>query len=209
MMMKRKNCKGFTLLEMIVAVGIFSIVAVLASGSAFLFHHLQRKAINAQNVHDNIRFALDTMAREIRTGDIFCDSSLSTPCVEADPVPDGTDDCDFDAGNMGGCAQFAFRESLTGMPDPTIAYRLHENIPLGIQGAIQKRIGSGSWYYITDPKRTISRLRFYASGISGDPLDTEQERITIVVEVESAYLAKPGEESKLLLQTTVTKRKTF
>ncbi len=188
---------------MIVAVGIFGIISLLASSSAFLFHRLQRKAVNAQNVHDNIRFALDSMAREIRTGDKYCDASPLIPCVEV--TPDGTEDCDFDVGSAGGCTQFAFRESLA---NTNIAYQLDTTAPG--RGAIQKSIDNGTtWEYITDPERTISRLRFYASGISSNPLDTEQERVTIVLEVKSAYLAKPGEESTLLLQTTVTKRKTF
>ncbi|TSC78818.1 MAG: hypothetical protein G01um101429_641 [Parcubacteria group bacterium Gr01-1014_29] len=197
-MMKRRNgTKGFTLLEMIVAVGIFSMVAVLASGSAFLFHRLQRKAINAQNVHDNIRFALDTMAREIRTGDKFCHVSLPTGCVN---VSAPSLNCSWASG---GCTQFSFRESLADTPN--IAYRLNTGAPGG--GAIQKSTDGGvQWYYITDPERTISTLRFYASGITAFP-DEEQERVTIVIEVKSAYLAKPGEESRLLLQTTVTKRK--
>lgn len=194
-----KYTKGFTLLEMLVAVGIFSVVSLLASSSAFLLHQLQRKAVNAQNVHDNIRFALDTMAREIRTGDKYCDVSVS--CQEV--TPDGTNDCDFDPGDAGGCTQFAFRESLAAT---NIAYRLDTSAPGG--GAIQKSIdGGATWEYVTDPERTISRLRFYASGISANPLDPEQERVTIVLEVKSAYLAKPGEESELLLQTTVTKLK--
>lgn len=199
---KRKSgTKGFTLLEMIVAVGVFGIIAVLASSSTFMFHRLHRKAINAQNVQDNVRFALDTMAREIRFGDKFCDTTV--PCLEVSP--DGINDCDWAAGvpGNGGCKQFSFRESLVNV---NVAYRLNASAPGG--GAIQKSIDNGAnWYYVTDPERTISRLRMYGTGISTDPLDTVQERITIVIEVESAYLAKPGEESKLLLQTTLTKRK--
>lgn len=187
-----KTTKGFTLLEMLVAVGIFSIIALLASSSAFLFHRLQRKVVNSQNVHDNIRFALDTMAREIRTGDLFCDPSFP-PAIQCAP----SSLCTWASG---GCTQFSFRESLVATK---IAYKLDTSAPGG--GAIQKSIDGGvTWQYVTDPERTISWLRFYVSGVS-DP--QEQERVTIVLEVESAYLAKPGEESKLLLQTTVTKLK--
>lgn len=198
MMMKRENCKGFTLLEMIVAAGIFSMVAVLASGSAFLFHRLQRKATNAQNVHDNIRFAIDSITREIRYGDKYCDALLSVECANGVIT---SLDCSW---TSGGCTQFSFRESLAATPN--IAYRLDTSAPGG--GAIQKSTDGGAqWYYVTDPERTISTLRFYATGISFPLADDIQERITIVVKVKSAYLAKPGEESELLLQTTVTKRK--
>lgn len=203
--MKKKQTRqtgGFTLLEMLIAVGIFSVISLLASSSAFLFHRLQRKAVNAQNVHDNIRFALDTMAREIRTGDKYCASTLPVQCEEVETISDGNNDCDWSSGvpGEGGCDTFSFRESLAAT---NIAYRLDATAPGG--GAIQKSIDNGvTWDYITDPERTISQLRFYVSGIN-DP--GEQERVTIVLEVKSAYLAKPGEESKLLLQTTIAKLK--
>lgn len=187
---------GFTLLEMLVAVGIFSAVAVLASSSAVTFHNLQRKVINAQNVHDNVRFAIDTMAREIRTGDKYCDASFP-PAIQCAPSPSCT-------WASGGCTRFAFRESLA-VTTPNIAYRLDTSAPGG--GAIQKSVDEGaSWEYITDPERTISSLRFYVSGI---PDLNEQERVTIVVEVMSAYRAHPGEEARMILQTTVAKRKLF
>lgn len=195
------NQSGFTLFEMMVAVGIFSMVVSLASGSALLFHRVHRKALNSQNVLDNVRFAMDSMAREIRTGDNFCRSTLPNGCVEA-----GTEQApaDLDPGSFtadcawedGGCSQFAFREALAINPS-TIAYRLQNN-------AIQKRVGTNSWQNITDPLRTVSRLRFMVSGI-GDP--SEQQRVTIIIEVNASYLSKPGEESNLLLQTTVAKRK--
>lgn len=197
----KEGTSGFTMFEMMVAIGIFSVVVSLASGSAFLFHRVHRKAINSQNVLDNIRFAMDSMAREIRTGDKFCRSTLPNECIEAgsEQPPADADPGNFTADcawEDGGCSQFAFREALAVDPD-TIAYKLENN-------AIQKRVGTGPWQYITDPQRTVSHLRFLVSGIG---VPEEQERVTIIIEVDASSSSRPGEDSTLLLQTTVTKRK--
>lgn len=63
--------KGFTLLELIVAIGVFSAVISASTGIFISTITAQRKAIALQNVQDNIRFAAESMAKEIRTGKTF------------------------------------------------------------------------------------------------------------------------------------------
>ena len=62
---------GFTLLELIVAIGVFSAVISASTGIFISTLTAQRKAIALQNVQDNIRFAAESMAKEIRTGKNF------------------------------------------------------------------------------------------------------------------------------------------
>ncbi|MEK7123536.1 MAG: prepilin-type N-terminal cleavage/methylation domain-containing protein [Patescibacteria group bacterium] len=63
--------KGFTLLELIVAIGVFSAVISASTGIFLSTLTAQRKAIALQNIQDNIRFAVESMAKEIRTGKTF------------------------------------------------------------------------------------------------------------------------------------------
>lgn len=76
-----KNKKrGFTLLEMIVSLGIFSLVAVVAVGSLVRITGLNRRAQSLQSAMDNVSFALESMTRNMRYGIGFqCtrDSSFS------------------------------------------------------------------------------------------------------------------------------------
>ncbi|MEK7537241.1 MAG: prepilin-type N-terminal cleavage/methylation domain-containing protein [Patescibacteria group bacterium] len=58
--------KGFTLVELIVAVFIFSVLMVIAVGSFVSALSLQRRALNIKKVEENSRFILELMAREIR-----------------------------------------------------------------------------------------------------------------------------------------------
>ncbi len=59
---------GFTLLEMMIATGIFAVVIITAVGAMLSLNQAQVKAQNIQNIQDNIRFTLEAMTKELRTG---------------------------------------------------------------------------------------------------------------------------------------------
>lgn len=63
---KIKNRKGVSLLELIIAIGIFSIIILSAIGIFQSVVNGQRDAISAQNIQENIRYAMETISREIR-----------------------------------------------------------------------------------------------------------------------------------------------
>ncbi len=63
--------KGLTLIELIVAIGIFGLVVNMVFGIFVLAIVSQRRIIALRNVEDNIRFTIESMAREIRTGNNF------------------------------------------------------------------------------------------------------------------------------------------
>lgn len=66
-----KKDRGLTLIELIVAMGIFGLIITIVFG-IFIFATIsQRRIIALRNVGDNIRFTLESMAREIRTGKNF------------------------------------------------------------------------------------------------------------------------------------------
>ena len=66
---KRSSARaGFTLLEMIISIGIFSVLVVASIGIMLNISNAQLKAANVQITQDNIRFALELMTKEIRTG---------------------------------------------------------------------------------------------------------------------------------------------
>lgn len=68
---KIKNNKGFTLLEMIVSMGIFTIVAVIAVGSLVRISSLNRQAQSLQAATNNINYILESMSREMRVGSTY------------------------------------------------------------------------------------------------------------------------------------------
>lgn len=67
-MFSNTNNKGFTLLEMIVSLGIFSVVAVVAVASLVRITGLNMQARDLQTTMTHLGFSLESMSREIRMG---------------------------------------------------------------------------------------------------------------------------------------------
>ncbi|MDO8183680.1 MAG: type II secretion system protein [bacterium] len=62
---------GFTLVEMMVAVGIFVIVAFIVTTAFLSLADANRKAQNIRLVMDNLNFAIDSMALKMREGNKY------------------------------------------------------------------------------------------------------------------------------------------
>lgn len=60
--------KGFTLIEMMVAVTIFSIVTLIVSGAFIVLADIYRQVQSNRAVIDNLNLAMDTMTLQIREG---------------------------------------------------------------------------------------------------------------------------------------------
>ncbi|HVB20055.1 MAG TPA: prepilin-type N-terminal cleavage/methylation domain-containing protein [Candidatus Paceibacterota bacterium] len=66
--MKPASANGYTLIELIIAVGLFALVMTLASGAYLLVIGIERQTQGITTGIDNLSFALETMTRIIRTG---------------------------------------------------------------------------------------------------------------------------------------------
>lgn len=78
-----KGGGGLTMIELMVAIGIFSLVVVMAVGIFVLAISMQRRNTALKNVGDNIRFTIESMAREIKTGKNFSSSASSLSFTNA------------------------------------------------------------------------------------------------------------------------------
>jgi len=77
--MKFRASSGFTLIEMIVSLAIFSIVAVVALGALMKIISANKKAQTLMSAMTNLNFALESMSREMRMGsNFYCDSGSGT-----------------------------------------------------------------------------------------------------------------------------------
>ncbi len=65
---KKSERQGFTLIELMVAVSIFSIVLMMALGTVLTIMDANRKARTLTEVMNNLNFSLETMTRSLKTG---------------------------------------------------------------------------------------------------------------------------------------------
>ena len=82
---------GFTLVETIVTMAIFSLMVVVISAAFVSALDLQRRAFNIQQVEENVGFLLEAIAKEIRVStiddpDSNCPSSPATVLNITHPV---------------------------------------------------------------------------------------------------------------------------
>ena len=70
----KRNERGFTLIEMMVAVALFAVVMTISIGALLALVDANRKAQALQSVMNNLNVALDGMVRNIRMGiNYHCD----------------------------------------------------------------------------------------------------------------------------------------
>ncbi len=74
----KNNQTGLTLVEILVAVSIFSLLSVVISGIYVAFSNAQARATKAQRLLNDAQFALVGIAREIRNNKLYYDFGLSS-----------------------------------------------------------------------------------------------------------------------------------
>lgn len=178
-----QNQNGFTLLEMVVSIGIFSVVIVATIGLMLSISSAQIKASNIQAVQDNIRFGLELLTKEIRTGSNF---SITGSCGPAGSK------ITFDA-TSGRRVYFWDATNLRIM-------RAKENIiSADCDGATGKAVPFSAEDIFID------RFQIETRGIGAAGSDDGQPIITLTLRARSKT-PKIQLESAMDIQTTVTPR---
>lgn len=181
----RNSSGGFTLLEMIVSFGIFTMLVVAAIGVTIGISNAQIKAANTQAIIDNIRFSLELISKEMRTGSGY---TLSTTCVSA---PEIGSEISFLTSS--GDVRLYYLDSTTN----TIM-RAKETISTANCSDPAKVRA------FTSEEVSVGRLNFTLEGATPGPGDG-QPRITISMQVTSNS-PKYQLQSTMNLQTTVVQR---
>lgn len=69
-MNKFRHQKGFTLIELITSMFIFSILAIMISSVFISSLNMERRAFNIQQIVENVNFIFEAMAKEIRVANL-------------------------------------------------------------------------------------------------------------------------------------------
>lgn len=195
--------QGFSLIEVLVSLSIFTIVVTMSVGVLMVLIDANARSQNIQTIMTNVSFALDSITRELRTGsDYYCGSASSLPTAAG---TGSTLNC-----AAGGDA-LSFNEGGKSLTENTpnnsrrIAIRLNN-------GAIERRLGNGDgdgnvnededWSAITSPQVTITDLRFFVSGATR--ADSSAPTATIFIEGHAGVV--DGSEGVFNIQTTVVQQ---
>lgn len=199
----KNNNKGFTLIEMIVVLGAFTIVITISLSSFLAILNAQKKSVSIENVQENLRFALEMMLKEIRTGtSYYC----------------GTVYDDFGNGaNNKDCANGGPAITFRTPSLKVIIYRLKDRVIekyssdyINPQCPVSTPSDDDCFLKMTFPEIKIQDLKFYVVGsrpyIASDPSPNElQPRVTITL-LGNMGLSQKGTLSSFNIQTTVSQR---
>jgi len=181
--------RGVTLIEMLVAVTIFTITIGAISGLFISGIRSQRRVLATQELLDQTSYILEYMGRALRMArkELICtDKTNPATCsclttngygYNYELITNGIKFIDYN----GVCTEF-FLEGLEG-------------------GRLKKRIGTNTWE-LTSAKLQVNSFNIAPSGWGQG--DTLQPRVTIFLEILGRGAA--GEQPKIQIQTSISQR---
>lgn len=171
--------EGFTLLEMLVSIAIFSVVIISSIGVLLSISAGQAKSSSAQVIQDNIRYTLELMTKELRQAGTYTPSSC----------------------NGSQCAVLTF-VSASGA---NVTYCLSSGTVKRSTGS-QSCATEGS--PLTSDEVEITTLHFYVVGSQAGALDG-QPRATIVLKGNSRTAKLAEQSSFSLQSTVTRRLRDF
>lgn len=184
--------KGFTLVEMLIVLAIFSVVTVVIVDIFMMASKAQRRTLAVQKIQSDAQYSLEAMAREIRMDMIDYDYYGGTITAAPSPILALRDQDDN---------QIIFKKDSDNCP------------PAGTSCLIVSIDGGTTWESITSQGINVLDLKFYISPDvdpfvmnTGYTYDANmQPRVTIVLTTKG-FLGRPEEQQTVSLQTTVSNR---
>jgi prepilin-type N-terminal cleavage/methylation domain-containing protein len=92
--------QGFTLIEIIVSLALFAVVAVVAVGAFLKIIDANRRSEAIETAVNDTSFALESMSRDIRVGSDYRCTSAGTPDTLITSDSNGLKSCSLSQGNM-------------------------------------------------------------------------------------------------------------
>ena len=184
---------GFTLVEMLVAVFVFSIIMTIAVGAIFSLVSANKSSQALKSVTDNLSSALDSMSREIRYGR------------------------NYHLGHSGTCADFTEPTSCPGNPNDTSTFAFLDRIGRLViydfvidpasgdnTGYIRKCVGDtsdGNCFPLTASEVHIKDMHFYVRGA-----ETSSDYQPQLVMTIYGFAKVGSSKSEFNIETMVTQR---
>ncbi len=176
-----RTTRGFTLVEMIVSVGLFSVVMLITTAAYLAIVTLDKEARATNELVSNLSFAVDSMARNIRTGTAYsCDGGTNgTPCSSS-----------FSFTDADGVSRVTYIRISAGANAGTIG-----QCTSGV-------CADSSAVPLTDSRITITSLKFLVRNVG--TLDQKQPEAQVTI--RGTMPARSGRVVDFTIQTSATQR---
>ena len=182
--------RGFTLVELIVSVGLFALVMLIATGAYFALIALDRQARATNQVVSNLSFAMDTMTRGIRTG-------ANYKCLNAQEDAEGNS-------SSGACTSFSYTDTVL---NTTVSYILKTNQTIGrCEGVPSGSCTDANASSLTDSTITIQKFSFYLRGVGTASAPTWQKQPHVTFILSGTMPAGPNKTVPFSIQEGATQR---
>lgn len=177
------NQKGFTLIEVLVASAVFTIVMLAALGSLLISSNYAKKAKALRAAMDNVNYAMESMSRSLRTGSHYnCSVGITLPTSTLSDCSGGT--------------ELAFTPAYHSASDTKFYWNT-----LTTPYTLQKCTTSGGCVDMTSSEVNITHLRFVTRGT--DNFDGIQPSVYILMK---GQVTVNGEVTDFALQTLASQR---
>lgn len=211
-----KNCSGFTLIEMIVSLGVFSVIATITTGALLSLISSNQRYQQEQDVMTNLSFALDSMTREMRTGyNYYCVSRSNDNNNEFSLSSNDHEDLDINVNSCydgrknskyHGVSFYESGDSITTDPGVNRIMYFFGDTPTGKK--LFRKVGDAAPQSVVSDGISIENADFFVSGTAGylasTPSDKAQPTITIKLQARAA--GGTGSIKDYYVQSTVTQR---
>jgi prepilin-type N-terminal cleavage/methylation domain-containing protein len=193
-MKKLSSQSGFTLVELLVSLALFTVIVVAAIGSLYTVNDASRRVSAMRTVLDNINFATEAMGRTIRT-------SHTLVCGGVQNVS-GQPNCAFSSNASQNSISL-----ITNIDNIPIEYRYQLDGVTG-NGLIQKcilqngQIVSAQCVSLTAPEVNITALSFFVDGAAtGD-----NKQPSVIMMIQGIAKAGVNNTAPFFIQTYLSQR---
>jgi len=192
----KSECKGFTLIELMVATALFIIVMIMSMGSLGVSGSTNKKAQQLSLAMENVNFAMESMTRSLRVGSNYV-CRMGTNTIDLSSVQP-TADCDFttDGGYL-----VAFKPAITNSSYPFIAFKTYNN---GTWTSLQRCDNNTTCTDLTSSNVNIEILKFFVIGADSTTSGIQPEVYIMI----KGTVTVQGSASSFAIQTIASQRST-
>lgn len=193
-MEKIEKQEGYSLLEIMVALGLFSFLIIISLNIFYSINRSQNSAVSSQNIQENLRFFLEALSKEVRQA-VRSDGSCSTDRIYKI----------YNRGTIGGNSNVLFFKKISSGKEYCIAYYLDNN-RIKVRKIEKPSNNIIADDYITARETQITNFNFeifdnLITNLSGNEY---QPRVNFVIQAGAG--AQQFSRQPIIIQTTISSR---